>query len=348
MIRPLTFLSLVAAAGAGLHLYSVKHDVSQLEKVLRETVKQTEAARERTAVLRAEWAMLNEPERLRAAATRVLPLEVMQTAQFVRPTEMDRRLPAAVAFAGAPSLFAPAPGERGGAAGNVAVASAVGVPAIAAQASMAVASAAVASAAVASAALAAPAAMAAAPAAGGDLLAALPLPPDAPPPAPPARPAPAALAAPERPAAPAVVAERAPVERSAPERSVAERPARVAPPHLPQVASARVPEPREAAPRSSEMARAETSRAPRPPRPAEPRLAEREVDRGMNLAEPPQRPALLRTALHMRPSAPPPPAPVAPPMAAGMGSMLGAAARPMLAPPVPVASANAGTLGAVR
>ena len=55
MIRPLTFLSLVAAAGAGLHLYGVKHEVSQLERTLRDTVKQTEAARERTAVLRAEW-----------------------------------------------------------------------------------------------------------------------------------------------------------------------------------------------------------------------------------------------------------------------------------------------------
>ena len=63
MIRPLTFLSLMAAAGAGLHLYAVKHEVSQLEKTLRETVRQTEVARERTAVLRAEWALLNEPIR---------------------------------------------------------------------------------------------------------------------------------------------------------------------------------------------------------------------------------------------------------------------------------------------
>ena len=79
MIRPLTFLSLMAAAGAGLHLYGVKHEVSQLERTLRDTVKQTELARERTAVLRAEWALLNEPERLRAAATRNLPLDVMRT-----------------------------------------------------------------------------------------------------------------------------------------------------------------------------------------------------------------------------------------------------------------------------
>ncbi|MBP0493536.1 cell division protein FtsL [Pararoseomonas indoligenes] len=323
MIRPLTFLSLVAAAGAGLHLYSVKHDVSQLEKVLRDTVKQTEAARERTAVLRAEWAMLNEPERLRAAANRVLPLEVMQTAQFVRPAELDRRLPAAVSFAGAPSLFAPIPGERGGSASSVAVAAAASVTGIPG-----------------------PSLPATAGAADPNLFAALPLPPDAPPPPPaaPARPAPVAVAS----------AERAPSPPAQIERAVVERPARVAPPHLPQVATMRLPEPREPAPRPAEIARSDAGRAemaraeaPRAPRPrvAEPRLAEREVDRGMNLAAPPQPAALLRTALHMRPSAPPPPAPVSPsPLAAQMGSMLGAASRPMLAPPVPVASASAGTL----
>ena len=36
MIRPLTLVSLIAAAGAGLHLYQVKHSVSMLDRELRE------------------------------------------------------------------------------------------------------------------------------------------------------------------------------------------------------------------------------------------------------------------------------------------------------------------------
>jgi hypothetical protein len=107
MIRPLTLVSLIAAAGAGLHLYQVKHSVSMLDRELREVNRQTEVVRERTQILRAEWALLNEPDRLRQVAQRHLALEPMAPAQFIREAELDRRLPAARAFAGPPSLFGP-------------------------------------------------------------------------------------------------------------------------------------------------------------------------------------------------------------------------------------------------
>jgi hypothetical protein len=301
MIRPLTFLSLVAAAGAGLHLYSVKHEVSQLEKTLRETVRQTEQARERTAVLRAEWALLNEPERLRAAATRNLPLEVMQTSQFVRAAELERRLPAAVAFAGAPSLFAPPPAEHSGEQpAAVAVASAAGAGGVATDAAAAALTARAAQAAaaahapaVASTAQAAPAAPAAAPRATVQVATARTAPP--------------------------------PAERAAP--------ARVAAASAPQVAALRPPEPREV-PRS--LPRAPIAQARAAERDAAP-----EADREINIANRPQPAALLRTAMHVRPSVPPPRVPELP---AATGSMLGGIGRPLLAPPVPVASASAATL----
>jgi hypothetical protein len=105
MIRPLTLLAVCAAAGSGLHLYQVKHSVSLLDRELREIHRETERARERTAVLRAEWALLNEPERLRATAQQHLSLEPMSHAQFTRWEELPRRLPQAVAFRGAPSVF---------------------------------------------------------------------------------------------------------------------------------------------------------------------------------------------------------------------------------------------------
>jgi len=349
MIRPLTFLSLVAAAGSGLHLYSVKHEVSQLERTLRDTVGRTEAARERTAVLRAEWAMLNEPERLRAAAARNLPLEAMQTAQFVRPSDLDRRLPVAVAFAGAPSLFAPA--ERQ--AERIAVASAepeaapppvlAPVPAAAAPAARAAMPALVASAAAAP---AIPAPPRAAPSPMSAQVAA-------------ARPVPPA----ERAAPPVSERVAAVVPPLAP-APAAERPARVPPSHLPQLAgvrtaarevrpvppeiretaSLRAPEPPRAAPRAPVEARAPEPRTPETRAPV--REAERDIDRGMNVAASPP-PGLLRTALHMRSAAAAVPPPRAP-EPIGAGSMLGGAARPSLAPPVPVASASAATLDRLR
>ena len=84
MIRPLTLVSLIVAAGAGLHLYQVKHSVSMLDRELREVNRQTEVVRERTQILRAEWALLNEPDRLRQVAQRHLVLEPMAPAQFIR------------------------------------------------------------------------------------------------------------------------------------------------------------------------------------------------------------------------------------------------------------------------
>jgi hypothetical protein len=107
MIRPLTLISLIAAAGAGLYLYQVKHSVSMLDRELREVNRKTELVRERTQIMRAEWALLNEPDRLRQVAQRHLVLEPMAPAQFIREAELERRLPAARPFAGPPSLFGP-------------------------------------------------------------------------------------------------------------------------------------------------------------------------------------------------------------------------------------------------
>jgi hypothetical protein len=109
MIRPFSLLCFCAFAGAGAWLYQVKHSVAMKDRELVEIRRQTEQARQRIDILRAEWALLNEPERLRQTAIRVLTLEPMQPQHFARATDIERRLPAAVAFAGAPNLFAPAP-----------------------------------------------------------------------------------------------------------------------------------------------------------------------------------------------------------------------------------------------
>lgn len=109
MIRPFTLLCFAAFAFAGAWLYQVKHKVTMQDRELVEIRRQTEQARQRLDILRAEWALVNEPDRLRQTASRVLALEPMQPQHFARATDLDRRLPGSVAFAGAPNLFAMPP-----------------------------------------------------------------------------------------------------------------------------------------------------------------------------------------------------------------------------------------------
>lgn len=106
MIRPLTLVTMLAAMGAGLHVYQTKHEVALLDRELRQIARAIEKQNERMLALSAEWALLNEPERLRQAAARHLALEPMQPAQFIRFAEMERRLPQAATFEGPPALFA--------------------------------------------------------------------------------------------------------------------------------------------------------------------------------------------------------------------------------------------------
>lgn len=109
MFRPLTVVAIAAFSLVGWHVYRAEEAATQLDREMRDLNRRIEQARERTQVLRAEWAMLNEPERLRQVAQRHLTLETMTPDQFVRMAELERRLPQAVAFAGPVSLFGSAP-----------------------------------------------------------------------------------------------------------------------------------------------------------------------------------------------------------------------------------------------
>lgn len=94
MIRPLTFLTLFAAIGSGMYLYTEKHRAELLDRQIAHIIRQTEAARERTGLLRAEWALLNEPGRLQTMADQYLQLKPMAPSQFVQMADLASRLPA--------------------------------------------------------------------------------------------------------------------------------------------------------------------------------------------------------------------------------------------------------------
>lgn len=105
MIRPFTLLTFGIAAAAGLQMFQIKAGVTALEREIREVNRQVEAARGRAEVLRAEWALLNEPSRLLALAQQHLALEPIRPQQFARLADLPQRAPQPVAFAGPVALF---------------------------------------------------------------------------------------------------------------------------------------------------------------------------------------------------------------------------------------------------
>lgn len=324
MIRPLTLLCLVAAAGAGLHVYNTKHAVSLLDRELRGIGAAIEEAEARTRALHAEWAWATEQDRLRALAQRHLALEPMQPTQFVRFAEAERRLPAPVAYEGPVALFAP----RESAPANGRTSVALLAPGAAAPAPPAAAV---------PPALSAPTLAAVAQAALAAAEAPLPLPAPA---APEARPVTArasvALAVPPPAARPA--SEHRTAEARAPEP--ASRPAgaeatRTPPPPRPVPAPRPAPEVAAPPPIAAPAARAPAS-VPRAP---VQQVATVPIPRSPPVAAPVQQVAA---------ASPPPPPRIAEPAAASLGSFGSAlgGSRSSLPPPVAFGSAHAAPAGA--
>jgi hypothetical protein len=84
---------MIAAFGSGLYLYSEKHQTAMLDREIGRVFRATEAAHERTGLLRAEWALLNEPGRLQDMADKYLALHTMAPTQFVQLADLQNHLP---------------------------------------------------------------------------------------------------------------------------------------------------------------------------------------------------------------------------------------------------------------
>jgi hypothetical protein len=94
MIRPVTCICLVLAAGSGLYLYQVKQRAFALDADLRSTYHSIDMARDRTRMLRADWALMNDPERLQALADQYLSLKPMAPSQLKTLDQLASALPA--------------------------------------------------------------------------------------------------------------------------------------------------------------------------------------------------------------------------------------------------------------
>ncbi|MGC8469282.1 MAG: cell division protein FtsL, partial [Acetobacteraceae bacterium] len=83
MIRPATVLTAVLACASGFYLFQAKHHAQVLRHEIDRAVRTADAARARTAELRAEWALLNDPLRLQRLAAKFLDLKPMRPTQFL-------------------------------------------------------------------------------------------------------------------------------------------------------------------------------------------------------------------------------------------------------------------------
>lgn len=93
MIRPFTLMSFLLAGVAGYGLYQQKQRTMTLDRQIEHVIQATRATREQTGMLRAEWALLNEPGRLQDLAGRYLQLKPMVPSQFVRLADLANHLP---------------------------------------------------------------------------------------------------------------------------------------------------------------------------------------------------------------------------------------------------------------
>jgi len=93
MIRSITAVTFLLACGSGLYLYQAKHQAQMLDHKIEQTVRATDALREQTRMLHAEWTLLNDPERLRQLADHFLALKTVVPSQFTSLNDLGNRLP---------------------------------------------------------------------------------------------------------------------------------------------------------------------------------------------------------------------------------------------------------------
>ncbi len=95
MIRSIHILVICALIASAGYAYSTKYEtLYQAEQVAKLKAK-AQKERDAIAVLKAEWHLLNRPDRLQAAADRHLDLQQLNVQQLARLTDLPDRPPRA-------------------------------------------------------------------------------------------------------------------------------------------------------------------------------------------------------------------------------------------------------------
>ena len=93
MIRPLTLVTALLAAGSGAYLFAVKHRAQMLDNQIAAVSEASRLDAQRIRVLEAQWALETDPTRLQQLAARFTALQPMQPAQLVTLAALRADLP---------------------------------------------------------------------------------------------------------------------------------------------------------------------------------------------------------------------------------------------------------------
>jgi hypothetical protein len=89
-IHIMVIVSLIASAG---YAYSIKYDTLYYAEQVAKLKAKVQKERDAVAVLKAEWHLLNRPDRLQAAADRHLDLQPLNLQQLARLSDLPNRPP---------------------------------------------------------------------------------------------------------------------------------------------------------------------------------------------------------------------------------------------------------------
>jgi hypothetical protein len=89
--RPATLILFALSVVAGAALFAVSFEVSELDERLIVLNEEITRDREAIHVLRAEWAYLNQPERLESLSQRYLDLKPLEGGQFIEIAALPAR-----------------------------------------------------------------------------------------------------------------------------------------------------------------------------------------------------------------------------------------------------------------
>lgn len=92
MISRATLLWAALVIPAGAALYQIKYEVRDLESEITGLERQIETDREAISVLRAEWSLLNDPQRIESLSRRHLGLEPVEPEQIKSADRLEEMI----------------------------------------------------------------------------------------------------------------------------------------------------------------------------------------------------------------------------------------------------------------
>lgn len=93
MMRFLHLIAIAGLIGSAGYAYSIKYDTLYQAEQVAKLKARAQREREGIAVLKAEWQLLNRPDRLQAVVDRHLDLPPLQIHQLARFSDLPNRAP---------------------------------------------------------------------------------------------------------------------------------------------------------------------------------------------------------------------------------------------------------------